>query len=315
MRVYALPPGEDWIVDRMVDEWFEGNQDIAVNRPSEADVIWLLADWAWDKVSPFDLQSKRVVTTVHHIVPEKFGHAQKRDFYVRDTVTNLYHCFNERTAEFIRRLTSKPIVVTRYWYNDEFWTPPDVVGTETEAMLVAREVLNLNLDEYIVGSFQRDTEGHDLKSPKLEKGPDLFCDAVEHIVKESLTPEKVRVLLGGWRRQYIMNRLDSVGIGYTYIERPPLETIRTMYRACSIYLVTARHEGGPQSILEAAAMRVPIVSTPVGIAEQVLAPESIHENVVYADPNIGVAYNNVRTMRRELMWPQYRKMFEQCLNG
>ena len=33
---------------------------------------------------------------------------------------------------------------------------------------------NLSNEDYIVGSFQRDTEGHDLHSPKLSKGPDLF---------------------------------------------------------------------------------------------------------------------------------------------
>ena len=35
------------------------------------------------------------------------------------------------------------------------------------------------LDKKLIGSFQRDTEGYDLKTPKLSKGPDIFCDIVE----------------------------------------------------------------------------------------------------------------------------------------
>ena len=67
---------------------------------------------------------------------------------------------------------------------------------------VARSSVGIDDKKFVVGSFQRDTEGSDLKSPKLEKGPDLFCDYVEKIADENTL-----VLLGGWRRQYIMNRL------------------------------------------------------------------------------------------------------------
>ena len=41
---------------------------------------------------------------------------------------------------------------------------------------ILRSKYGFKENDYIVGSFQRDTEGHDLKSPKLSKGPDLFIN-------------------------------------------------------------------------------------------------------------------------------------------
>ena len=35
-------------------------------------------------------------------------------------------------------------------------------------------------DSFLVGSFQRDTEGSDLISPKLIKGPDRFIEIVKY---------------------------------------------------------------------------------------------------------------------------------------
>ena len=51
-----------------------------------------------------------------------------------------------------------------------------------------------NKNDYLIGSFQRDTEGSDLKSPKLIKGPDIFIN----IAKEIHTSNpNLKVILSG----------------------------------------------------------------------------------------------------------------------
>ena len=55
-----------------------------------------------------------------------------------------------------------------------------------------RNKYGLPLDAYIIGSFQRDTEGSDLKSPKLIKGPDRLIQIIESKNKEF---NKVIILL------------------------------------------------------------------------------------------------------------------------
>ena len=197
-KVYVLPPGEDWIVDRFVKEWYEDNSDISVRNPQEADVIWLLADWCWKNLPAPLLRSKKVITTVHHIVPEKFGSNERLDFLARDSFTDTYHVYNRQTLEFIRNITDKRIEFIPYWANQKIWK----ASGGPEIKLLLREKYGLPTGSYVIGSFQRNTEGAGIERgiylPKLEKGPDLFVDYVNYLSEKM--SQKVHVLLSGWRR-------------------------------------------------------------------------------------------------------------------
>jgi len=299
LKIYVLAPGENWVVDRFVKEWnaFSGNP--SCKDPRDADIVWLLADWAWknilSSISYDDLKKKKVVTTVHHIVPEKFSHTDRQDFVARDFITDVYHVYNERTASFISALTSKPIKMIRYWANDSLWK-------RNMSKNEARLILGIKDQDYVIGSFQRDTEGSDLVSPKLEKGPDIFCDYVESLFKYN---SSVSVLLGGWRRQYIINRLTSFGVPFKYIERPSDDVVNTMYQSLDLYVVSARCEGGPQALIECGLAQVPCVSTPVGISEQVLDKTSIDECLQMASPGIP----RVEHMKMINVIPEYLTFF------
>lgn len=119
-KVYALPPNESWIVDRFVKEWNEDNADISVTDPNKADVLWLYADWTWERIKHL-AHGKKIVTTVHHIVPEKFGPAERFNFQLRDDITSVYHVTNAHTFDFIRPLTKKPIETISYWANQNIF--------------------------------------------------------------------------------------------------------------------------------------------------------------------------------------------------
>ena len=128
------------------------------------------------------------------------------------------------------------------------------------------------MDKHIVvGSFQRDTEGSDLKTPKYAKGPDLFIECIKNVENK----DELLVLLGGWRRQYIISELEKLNIKYIYLQRPPTEFINLMYDCLDLYIVSSRYEGGPQAIIECAYKKIPIISSDVGIAKDIL-----HEDCV-----------------------------------
>lgn len=276
-KVFVLPPQEDWIVDRFVNEWNVDNLDISVLDPKKADVIWLLADWCWEQL-PFEfLKSKKVITTVHHIVPEKFNESDKIRFLHRDTVTDVYHVYNEKTENFIKSFTKKPIKLINYWANQNIWKK-----TDTKSSL--RKKYDLP-EKFLIGSFQRDTEGFDLSSPKLEKGPDLLADYIEY-KKNIFNDEKLHVVLAGWRRQYIIKRLKDANISFSYFERPSHTTINDLYQCLDLYPITARCEGGPQALIECGLLQVPVVSRDVGIAKQVLESHSINNDLRLAKPSI-----------------------------
>ena len=300
MKVFALAPKEDWICDQLVEDWNKHSPDMAASSPENADVVWLLADWCWRSVPLNLLQSKKVVTTVHHIVPEKFDRGARMDFAARDSFTDMYHVYNQRAYDFVRPLTKKEVRLVPYWANGGRWRKSELSREEL------RRKHGLPEDVWIVGSFQRDTEGHDLKSPKLEKGPDLLVD---FIVKRHTEWTDTFVLLAGWRRQYVIERLTAAGVPYRYIERPSQEVLCELYQTLDLYPVTARHEGGPQALIECGLLDVDVVSRPVGIAEQVLPAEAINDDVSLATPTIP----NVRHMTFPLGIIPYRQMFADVL--
>jgi hypothetical protein len=262
MKIYINNPNENWICDRMRDEIMTyGGPIHFTENPAEAEVIWLLANWTW-RQTPLDLlTSKRVVTTIHHIDPNKID---KQDYLERDKFTDAYHVPNEKTTKYFpKEINKNKIKTIPYWGNDKLWIPSSF------SKEILRDKYSIPNNQLIVGSFQRDTEGFDLKTPKLSKGPDIFCEIVEKI------KPKPHVVLCGWRRQYIISRLEAAGITYSYYEMANLQKISELYNCLDLYLVTSRHEGGPQALLECSLKKTPILSTNVGMANEVLSKECL----------------------------------------
>lgn len=261
MKAFVLSPRENWICDRIFSE-FVANTDVVTHDPNVADVLWLLAGWCWNQLPQALLAAKKVIVTIHHIVPEKFTQQKQAEFKFRDQFVDLYHVPNKHTAKFVAQWTNKPIMQVGYWYDAAKWHP-----IERD---VARASLGLPNDKFIVGSFQRDTEGG-TRTPKLEKGPDRLVACLETLNAAN----DLLVMLGGWRREYIVDELTARGIAFALGEKVSQATLNAAYNACDLYLVTSRCEGGPQSLFECAATATPILSTDVGMASDILSAESI----------------------------------------
>ena len=91
MNVFVLAPKENWICDRIAEEWRQNNPEISCNNPAYADVIWLLAGWCWNHINVELLKSKKTILTVHHVVPEKFNEEKLNEFVYRDQFLSLIH--------------------------------------------------------------------------------------------------------------------------------------------------------------------------------------------------------------------------------
>ena len=267
LNIFCHIPRENWVVDRLGLEYgMHSKHNISHTQINQnTDIIWLFAGWCWNHINIETLKNFYTVCTEHHIVKSKFEKEKKSVFLERDPYVDHYLTYTEETKDFISKYTNKPITIIPHWINEFLWK-------KYEKSIVRKE-LNIPDDRYIISSFQRDTEGFDLKTPKLEKGPDIFVEKVSQINSF----KKVHVLLGGWRRQYVIKRLKELNIDYTYIELPTIETINKMYCASDLYLMSSREEGGPQSIFEASYLEIPILSTIAGQAKNILDEKCLYE--------------------------------------
>lgn len=129
-----------------------------------------------------------------------------------------------------------------------------------------RQKLHLPTNKYIIGSFQKDGDGWgEGMTPKLIKGPDIFCDVVEKLAKTL----PIHVLLTGPARGYVKNRLKQAGITYSHHFLSRHTDTVPYFQALDLYIIASRIEGGPQAILEAWATGIPIVSTKVGMVPDI----------------------------------------------
>jgi glycosyltransferase involved in cell wall biosynthesis len=139
---------------------------------------------------------------------------------------------------------------------------------DPESRSEARRLLGLGGEDFVVGSFQKDGVGWaDGAEPKLIKGPDVLVAALEAI--RASVPELV-VLLTGPARGYVRGELARVGIPYRHVLARSREELARAYHALDAYVVPSRQEGGPKGVLEAMASGVPLVTTRVGQAPDVV---------------------------------------------
>ena len=288
MKVYLNSAGESWVVDRFRDEWYRDNKKVSTNLVYFSDTIWILAPWVWNKIPKSQLKKKKVICSIYHIDFDKFGDIEKKDFKDRDKFVHKYHVISNNTMAQLEKLTSKKIESIPFWVNKNNWF-------EIEDKDYLRKKYNLPIDSFIVGSFQRDSEGKDLSKPKLSKGPDRFLEIVKKYNKEK---NNLLVLLLGKRRDYLINSLKNENISFKYLEMVNSLEINELYNCLDLYIIASRVEGGPQAVAECAITKTPVISTNVGVAPEILSNESIFnmENYDNAKPNIDVAYKNVQKL-------------------
>jgi len=134
----------------------------------------------------------------------------------------------------------------------------------SEQRLEARRALGLPESAFVVGSFQKDGVGWgEGSTPKLVKGPDVLVDALALARRD--VPE-LHVLLTGPARGYVRARLAETRIPHVHTLVERYDDVGRLYHALDAYLVSSRQEGGPKAVLESMASAVPLVTTRVGQA-------------------------------------------------
>jgi glycosyltransferase involved in cell wall biosynthesis len=133
-----------------------------------------------------------------------------------------------------------------------------------EERLQTRVRLGLPEDAFVAGSFQKDGVGWDEGlEPKLIKGPDVLLAAVERLRQR--VPD-LWLLLTAPARGYVKQGLERMGVPFRHVLLHGQDDVAKAYRALDVCLVTSRDEGGPKAVLEAMATGVPLVTTRVGQA-------------------------------------------------
>tara|TARA_B100001996_G_C18663753_1_gene594087 strand:- start:775 stop:1689 length:915 start_codon:yes stop_codon:yes gene_type:complete len=302
MKIYINKLNESWIVDRLKKEWTSYNGHITTKRITNSNIIWIISPWTWKKISKKQLNEKKVLCSIYHIDDKKFDKEELEEFLERDRYVSEYHVISNKTIPQLKNLTDKKITYIPFWVNQNKWYK---IYEKDEL----RSKYNFKEGQYLVGSFQRDSEGSNPDLPKLIKGPDQFLEVVKHLNK--IKPN-LCVVLTGKRRNYVINELKKEKIDFSYFEMVDISKLNELYNLLDLYIVASRLEGGPQAIVECGITKTPIISTDVGIAKEILSEESIFnmDNFRDAEPSIEFAYNKSKELTIPKGFEKFVKLFE-----
>jgi len=300
MKIYLNKANENWILDRLRSEWYKYNKDISTRIINRSDIVWISSPWTWKKLSKNVLSQKKIVCSIYHIDFEKFEKQDYIEFNNRDKLVDYYHVISENSMKQLQQITSKKIISIPFWVNQSNWS-------EIKDKDFLKKKYSIPREKFIIGSFQRDSEGNNPLLPKLSKGPDNFIE----IVKKLKLDRNLLVILTGRKRDYVINELENNSIEYKYFEMINQTKLNELYNVLDLYIVASRVEGGPQAILECALTKTPIISTDVGVAREVLAEESIFDmsNYSKAKPNIEHAYKIAQNFIIPKGFEDFRSMF------
>ena len=186
-KIYIVGADENWVIDAIKNEWEEFNPTRTTTNFEEATTIWMMADYKYKKIPLSLLKKKYVVTTIHHIDPDKVTDERHKHFKVLKSFTNKWHAICQRTAADMSSyfdIQQSEIFVSPFWVNRQIWKP---LKDDKKRL---RKKYNLPLNKFLIGSFQRDTEGASISTgdykPKLSKGADLFFKIVRHMYYKKL---------------------------------------------------------------------------------------------------------------------------------
>ena len=298
---FIFENNQKWIIYVFANEFIEYSGLNFTTNIEQANIIWIIG-YNLQKIDLISKLEKKpfIIMTIHHIDWNNNNETIKT-IEKLDPIVDVYHVICEKVKIDMGRLTKKKIIQANFWINEKNFYKID----NKEEL---RKKWKLDNDNYIVGSFQRDTMGKNkCMLPKLSKGPDILLKVVQAMKMER---PNIVVLLTGRRRNYIMRELDSANIKYVYYEMVTVSELNELYNCLDLYIVSSRVEGGPRSIMECGLAKTPIISTDVGIASLIMNSDAIYdmENTdSYKNAKVDIDYVYEKTMRYSIS--NYMKEF------
>lgn len=186
--------------------------------------------------------------------------------------------FLKSTIKLDKVITASSLIETRLldWGIDSKKLIKIPIGVNTDIFNYAnesqkkeiRKSLNIPQETIVIGSFQKDGVGWgNGLEPKLIKGPDIFISTLKKLVKKGLP---IFALITGPARGYVIQNLERNNIPYHHSFVTEVEELVPLYKALDLYLITSREEGGPMGLLESTSCGIPVISTNVGMAKDVI---------------------------------------------
>lgn len=301
MKIALKSQGSGWVIDNIVNDYKKHTRHKIVEICDRPDVIWSIDLFSFPLVVNSVHKKCKKFVHVHHIDESKIEQYPWRAVNKADAII----VPNKITELIVSKYSNIPVHRIPYWLLSDRMKSVDFFSKN-----YLKDSIGNNYK--LIGSFVKDGNGRYGETPKLSKGPDILIEVLSKLAKEI----DIKVVLAGYGRKWILQKLIHNNIKYVYFER--YKDINLLYDCLDYYLVTSRVEGGPQSILETSYRRVKVLSTNVGIASEVLRSNSICNcsdefvnKVINKFDDIDYNYDSVQNYLPNKVIPIFDNLFEE----
>lgn len=187
------------------------------------------------------------IVTVHHDLNENDPNLALEYFLPRYKEALMVVCLNTQQKDILSSYGINNTIVIPHGYNDDILFPlPKCTDTKKT-----------------IGYFSH-------HYARNVKGEPYFLELLQ-----KLDPTEIKVVLAGKKRNQLGEQIRLLGYECQVYESLPYERYNDLYSMIDVLLITSAHEGGPASIPEALATNTPIISTKVGMVNDILDNENI----------------------------------------
>lgn len=301
---FTAGDGKGWALDEDLRQIKASlGSAVQTSGPAKADIIHAAYWGNLLQVAPSILRERYVIA---HADNPPFYSLKQVEFGLGCQWVDLWVARSREAHSQFSKL-GLPVVHIPYSIDPELFFP---IPNKAEL----RQKYGLPADAYIIANFHRDAEGSDLHTPKFQKAPELFVIILKALIEKGVP---VHALIAGPRRHWMRNQLKLNGIPFSFIGKDTGErddfganildrpTLNELTNAADLYLIPSRWEGGPQSVMEAAACKIPVLSTPLGVGLDILEPKSLFRSATEAVDCIASDIHD-RTLR-DTIEPQFAR--------
>jgi len=275
---FTAGDGYGWAIDEDLRQLRVGLSGI-VQETSLADAQVVHAPFwmALAGISPEILADRHVIANADN---PPFFYLKQPEFAMAQRQVDLWIARSREASEQFRALGLDGELINYSIDPGQFF--PVEGGLDAKRGL--RRALGIPEDAYVIANFHRDSEGADLGTPKLQKAPELMVIVLGRLRDAGAN---IHVLIAGPRRHWVRSQMAAERIPFTFVGDAQVpgddfgvnilkrERLSELYSASDLYFVPSRWEGGPQSVMEAAASGCKVLSTHVGVARDLLEAECL----------------------------------------
>jgi glycosyltransferase involved in cell wall biosynthesis len=240
---------------RVLPHWsLRGGSQAVKNTLEQADIIHFICSFAYREFRDADwAKQAAAIGSLHHIDESVEGLVEQ----LRDCDAAMVTSCQWERHMLDDGFPREQLFRVSYGVETNRFTP-----VEDRAALRAKHGIPNNA--FVFGFFAK-------KSPPLSrKGADVFIEAVR-LLAQRCDRSHVLIVGPGWQDEVADMR--AAGIGVTYFPFLSARQMPLAYQLLDVYVCASRIEGGPVPVLESLSSGVPVISTRVGMVEQVVIPE------------------------------------------